>query len=297
MLNVGLGSLDGDDVLIDKFDGACGPALGKGKSHGAVAAAEVENTILRRQGSQFVQQERGAFIKALGGEESPGARDGERASIDIDRERRRRRERCAKRVVLAGSFPLVVVRDTGLLLVVCTEESRDRLVDHGVGAGTHLVVGLVLDGMGNKGAAYLWQSKLDRLCLGRIFEGCGGEKERGSAVDFEPGRVVHTARGAGSSVGERFDNEVAFLLYLAEKRGGRRLGEGGLAVALDGDVGSLVGDEFGEAVDEDIAARLGDVEQTDGAAEGFWSRGELPLWRAALVGRIEDLHHGRPPSR
>ena len=161
--------------------------------------------------------------------------------------------------MLAARFYLFLVRDTGLLLVVWTEELRDRLVDHGISTGAHLVVGLVLDGMGNKGTAHLRQAKLDRLCLGRVCEGCGGEKERGSAVDFEPGSVVHTARGAGSSVGERFDNEVAFLLYLAEKRTGCGLGESRLPIALDGDVWSLPGDQFGEAVDEDITARLGDI--------------------------------------
>ena len=68
---------------------------------------------------------------------------------------------------------------------------------HRVGTGAHLVVRLVLNGVGHEGASHLGQAELRRLRRGCLLKGGGGEEERGSSVKFEPGRVVHTARGAG----------------------------------------------------------------------------------------------------
>ena len=81
------------------------------------------------------------------------------------------------------------------------------------------------------------------------------------APAFQFHDVVHTARRARPSVGERLDHRVAALGDLLAEIDRRGAGEGRLAKPLD--PGAALGQAPGQAVEEDVAARLRDVEQAD----------------------------------
>ena len=88
------------------------------------------------------------------------------------------------------------------------------------------------------GVRYEHTDRLDaersRLRLGAVDERLGRDEDGRDAAAFEVRRVVHTARRAASSVGERFDDRVAPRGDLVPKIHGRRLGKGGFLEALHG---------------------------------------------------------------
>src|SRR6185437_13903514 len=88
--------------------------------------------------------------------------------------------------------------------------------------------------------------------------------------------------------GERFDNEVALRGNPAAQLIGRRFGEGRFAIALEREAGHAVGEPLLDTVEQDIAARLDDVEQRHHAAQMLRARGERAAERHALIGRIDN---------
>src|SRR5438067_2166543 len=151
---------------------------------------------------------------------------------------------------------------------------------------THLLVGPVLDWVRHVDRGRREAESL-RLSLGTVDELLGRDEDRRHAARLEIDDVVHTARRARPSIGERFDDGVAARGDLVAQVGGRRLGEGRLAEAEGGDAASA--QEFLETVEEHVAARLRDVEQADGlAGERGWPGDALADCELPLAGRIEE---------
>lgn len=65
--------------------------------------------------------------------------------------------------------------------------------------------------MGDKHPRSLGQPECLRLSLCRVDKDVGRNYDRRLAVILEPNCIVQTARYAGPSIGESFDNEVALL--------------------------------------------------------------------------------------
>ena len=106
----------------------------------------------------------------------------------------------------------------------------DELLDGLVGEGDHLGVGPVLDRMGDEESGHVEAEGLG-LGFGGRHEGVGGDEHAWDTATLEVGDVVHTARRAASSIGERFDHCVALGRDLVAKVDGCGLGEGRLAIA------------------------------------------------------------------
>src|SRR5258708_518319 len=127
----------------------------------------------------------------------------------------------------------------------------------------------------------------------RLGLGVGGFDELGrgyedgrAAFGLEVGRVMHTARRAGPSIGEGFDDEVALAEDLLQQRPRSRSREGRLAEPLD--LRAALVEQLLEPVEEDVAAGLRDVEQRHPAALDRVRAGDpLTVGRLALAGRVE----------
>ena len=89
------------------------------------------------------------------------------------------------------------------------EEPTQDLVERGVGQGAQLVVGAVLDRMRHehpqRGSA---PSDAD-LGVGGVDELARRDEHRRDAAALQIDDVVHTARRARASIGERLDHDVA----------------------------------------------------------------------------------------
>src|SRR6516162_6721914 len=129
-----------------------------------------------------------------------------------------------------------------------------------VGEFLELVVGAVLHRMGNE-----HQRRVDtqrfRLGGGTFDKLGGGDADRWNAASFEICHVMRTARNAGPSVGQSFDDEVDFGGDLLPQRQRRHARVGRLGVVLDGD--AAFGDPLAETVQKHVAARFCDVENTN----------------------------------
>jgi hypothetical protein len=103
-----------------------------------------------------------------------------------------------------------------------------------VGEFLQLVVGAVLYRMWNE-----YQSRVDTkrfgLGGGAFDEFGGGNAYSWNAACFEIRHVMRTARNAGPSVGQPFNDEVDFGGNLLPQRQRRHPGVGRLGVVLDGD--------------------------------------------------------------
>lgn len=110
------------------------------------------------------------------------------------------------------------------------QRSNDR-VDDAVGPEAHLIVGRVLNRVRDKDPPRLLEPERLRLVARRIHERARGDRDRGTAAGLEPGYVVHTARRAASSVGQRLDYVGALEKNRPAQIIGRRLGERRLAIA------------------------------------------------------------------
>ena len=96
------------------------------------------------------------------------------------------------------------------------------LEDPGQGAvGEHVeLAGLEeLDGMGEEHHAQLGHAEHACLLERFVGEGEGADPGGGDAASLEPYQVVHTARHARPSIGERFDGEVAVQRDLLDQVG------------------------------------------------------------------------------
>ena len=85
----------------------------------------------------------------------------------------------------------------------------DRLV----GQGNHLSVGAVLNGVAHEDPGHI-KTEGPGLDLGSVGERDGGHHHRGNSPSLQVVDVVHTARRAGSSIGEGFYHRVAGGGYL-----------------------------------------------------------------------------------
>src|SRR5205814_7874859 len=74
--------------------------------------------------------------------------------------------------------------------------------------------------------------------------------------------VMRTARYAGPSVAQPFDDEVDFGGDLLPQRQGRYPGVGWLGIVLERD--TALSEPFAQPLQEHVAARLRDVENADG---------------------------------
>ena len=81
-----------------------------------------------------------------------------------------------------------------------TDDRAEEFGDDGVGQGGHLVVGAVLDGVGNKHAGRI-EAQGSRLSRSRVAERIGSHKDSRDATSFKVADVVHTARRTATSIG------------------------------------------------------------------------------------------------
>ncbi len=111
---------------------------------------------------------------------------------------------------IVGSVGVLSVRFTRLagfetrLRLDRIQNGFHRVLRH----GSHLVVGSILDGMrdiyGRRG-----DSESRGLSFSRFHKFVGGDKNAGNAAFFQVDYVVHTARRAGTSVGQGFNHHTA----------------------------------------------------------------------------------------
>src|SRR6267378_4907235 len=161
---------------------------------------------------------------------------------------------------------------------------REHLVEDLVGERAHLVAREGLDRMLHHDRAIGGGAERLRLGLRRAGELGRDDRRRGNAVILEEHAVVHTARCAGPSVGERLDDLVA-------QRVGRRPREGRLLLAHDGLRRRALAQQLLDPVQQVIALGLGDVEQGDDlAVEARGPRGRL-AGHGHGVGGVEVLGH------
>ena len=129
-----------------------------------------------------------------------------------------------------------------------------------VGEFFELVVGAVLDRMGNEHQRRVDTERLG-LGSGTFDELGGGDANCRNAACFKICHVMRTARNAGPSVGQSFDDEVDFGGDLLPQRQRCHPRVGRLGIVFDGD--TAFADPLAEAVQKDVAARFGDVEDAD----------------------------------
>jgi len=111
-------------------------------------------------------------------------------------------------------------------------DGRQDLVHGGIGEGAHLIVGAILNRVGNKHPRRLEADGV-ALGLGRVDELGGGQEHTRQTTSLEISDVVHTARRAAPSVGQRLDHDVTFRGDLVAQVDGSRLGERWLAEPFD----------------------------------------------------------------
>ena len=108
-----------------------------------------------------------------------------------------------------------------------TQVSRQcshHIVKNRVSQLTHLRVGPILDGMRDE-TAFCVHSERFRLGLCGFFKLLRSDRNRRCSLDLKPYRVMQTARGTGSSVGQTFYDEVVVFLNLTAQRIRRRFGK------------------------------------------------------------------------
>src|ERR1700730_10188233 len=126
----------------------------------------------------------------------------------------------------------------------------------------------------------------DLACAGTLDELGGGDADRWNAACFEIRHVMRTARNAGPSVGQSFDDEVDFGGDLLPQRQGRHPRIGRLGVVRDGD--AALREPLAETMQKHVAARFGDVENADlEPVETLRPRQARPNRRTSLRGRVE----------
>mgnify|MGYP000374082452 CR=1 FL=1 len=115
--------------------------------------------------------------------------------------------------------------------------------------------------MRHKDALQTWKPESFRLRIGGNYKRIRGDEHRRHTASFKIGYVVHTARRTTASIGQGLDHDLALDGDLVAQVDWCGLGERRLAVALD--VRTDLDEPLLDAVEEDVAARLGDVEQSD----------------------------------
>ena len=98
-------------------------------------------------------------------------------------------------------------------VLVGRDQCRDDRVNGRIGERDHLVIGAVLDRMGDEHPRRVEPQRAG-LRVRSIDELARREKHRRNTAGFEIGDVVHTARRTAASVGEGFDDRLALLADL-----------------------------------------------------------------------------------
>lgn len=156
-----------------------------------------------------------------------------------------------------------------------------------VGEQVQLGIGAVLDRVRDVDRRRI-ETEGVGLGAGGLDELGRGDEDGWAAFSLEVRRVVHTARRAGPSISEGFDHKVTLAEDLLEERPRRGPREGWLAEALDLRA-PLIEQRF-DAVEEDVATGLGDVEERDPQAlDGGRPGDSLTGGGLALAGRVEDF--------
>lgn len=127
-----------------------------------------------------------------------------------------------------------------------------------VGHVAQFLIRAVLHGVLNEHVGRVGAERLG-LGGGGVDELGGGDTDRRDAVGLEIRKIMRTARCAGASVRQAFDDDVDFRDDLLAQGDRRRLRNRRLHVALDGD--ATLGQPFVQPIEEHIAAGFRDVEQ------------------------------------
>ena len=106
-------------------------------------------------------------------------------------------------------------------------ELRDEGLDRGVRDLAHLVVGAVLDRVWREDPGGGVPERCG-LGFGGVDETLGGHEDPRDTAPFKVADVVHTARRAAASIGERLDHRIARCGDLVAKIDRCGLGEGRL---------------------------------------------------------------------
>ena len=115
--------------------------------------------------------------------------------------------------------------------------------------------------MGDKDASGI-KSQGGRLGIGCFSERLGCDKDGGNTARFQVGRVVHTARCTGPSIGQAFDDYIAFGGDLLLEFDGCRARECRFDVAVDFEFAP--GEMRFDAVEEYVATAFGNVQKPNG---------------------------------
>src|SRR5205823_12214012 len=169
------------------------------------------------------------------------------------------------------------------------QQRQDRL-EVIVGELLQLVVGAVLYRVRNK---HYRRIDAERLGSGggAFDKLCRCDADGRDAACFEIRHVMRTARNAGPSVGQSFDDEIDFGGDLLPQRQRRHPRVGRLGVMPDGD--AALGEPLAEPVQKHVTARFGDVENPDRqSVEPFRPRQTRPDRRTSLRGGVEKYGHG-----
>src|SRR5438067_8883556 len=159
-----------------------------------------------------------------------------------------------------------------------------------VGELAQLVVGAVLHGMRDEHQSGVGAERF-RLRLRPLNKLGRRDADRRNATLLKVRHVMRTARYARPSVAETFDDQIDFAGDLLLQRQRRRARVGRLFVALDRDAAFL--EPLVEAVEEDVTARLCDVEDPDRQTiEPLRARQARSYRRTLLRGGIEKHRHG-----
>ncbi len=129
-----------------------------------------------------------------------------------------------------------------------------------VGELFELVVGAVLHRVGNKHEGRVDTERLGP-CGGAFDELGSGDADGWNATRFEIRHVMRTARNAGPSVGQSFDDKIDFACDLLPQRQWCRPGVGRLGVVFDRDTARA--ETLAEPAQKNVAARFGYVENPD----------------------------------
>ena len=158
-----------------------------------------------------------------------------------------------------------------------------------VGQFLQFVIAAVLYWMGNKHKRRVGAERFGPG--GRTFDELRRchTHSRNSAF-LEVCHVMRTARNAGASIGQSFDDEVDFGGDLLPQWQRRYPGIGRLGVMLDGN--AALADTLTQAAQEHIATRFGDVENAyRQPVQPFGPRQTRPGCRTSFRSRVEKYGH------
>ncbi len=104
-------------------------------------------------------------------------------------------------------------------------QRTDHFLHNRIRLVTHLIIGRILNRMFHEYASRIFHPEGLRLSFCCIFELDRGNRNRRCSLNLKPYRVMQTARGTGSSVGQAFYDEVIVALNLAAQSIRRRFGK------------------------------------------------------------------------